>query len=528
MKPRHINLIIVILYLVLSAIQISDVYNSRHGFSSDEQWIKTIDEASGIGIRQTADGNYMLIGKQSDSQIAVILNLDERGEYIWGLRFDDIEFTFIQHTNDGNYIICGIYDNSILILKIDQSGDIIWTRKSDITGHPYSIQQFDDTYLVVGYMATRSFVMRLDDQGTSIWTRTYAFNEFYSIQQTTTGFMIIGNDWSETRDYMNSVSYSTSVAIISIDNDGIPIWYNRIYAGISYPLERFVLRTDENEFVLVVRPNENSGRMTLLKIDINGTQLWAKSYPGHIDFNHIQQTSDGGFIIVGNDYDLETLSRIFIMKTDDHGNVNWTNAYGGTSELTYNSLYFDVSKFVQETDDGYIVIGNRYYDEDKMIILKLDSLGDVDIHGKETLNHHSVNVEIDMYEPRSITSISINAVFTELDAEISSNWTPSIRGNIYSLVSFEGYLNKWFMIIGAIGVGVCIILCCIGNWTNSSYTSTTRKFGGGGHVEGGSGLPPGMGKYVPPTKYPELPKFGMISRTMPYMPPPVSFSGFRL
>ncbi|OYD15767.1 hypothetical protein CH333_05015 [candidate division WOR-3 bacterium JGI_Cruoil_03_44_89] len=67
--------------------------------------------------------------------------------------------------------------------------------------------------------------------------------------------------------------------------------------------------------------------------------------------NCVQQTSDGGYIVVGN-----TLSfgaggfDIYLIKTDSLGDTNWTKTYGGGE----NELCFSVR---QTYDDGYITAG---------------------------------------------------------------------------------------------------------------------------------------------------------------------------
>ena len=78
-------------------------------------------------------------------------------------------------------------------------------------------------------------------------------------------------------------------------------------------------------------------------------QYWAKIYGDTGGANSIQQTADGGFIILGVN---------MLLKTDNDGNVEWGKDLGGNC--------------VQETSDGgYIVFGD--------ILLKLDIYGNVEL-----------------------------------------------------------------------------------------------------------------------------------------------------
>jgi len=83
---------------------------------------------------------------------------------------------------------------------------------------------------------------------------------------------------------------------------------------------------------------------------------------------YIQQTSDGGYIIVGNtdnqnqgaDFD------IFVVKIDSLGNTQWTRQY--------NTLQKDKANFIQETNDNnYLIVGETGYN---IFVIKLDNQGD--------------------------------------------------------------------------------------------------------------------------------------------------------
>ena len=65
----------------------------------------------------------------------------------------------------------------------------------------------------------------------------------------------------------------------------------------------------------------------------------------------LQETDDGGFILAGNTASRGEGSDLFLVKADERGNCSWSRAYGGSGE--------DVGYFVQQTDDGgYVVVGS--------------------------------------------------------------------------------------------------------------------------------------------------------------------------
>jgi hypothetical protein len=90
-----------------------------------------------------------------------------------------------------------------------------------------------------------------------------------------------------------------------------------------------------------------------MKTDVNGDSLWTKTYGGtSVDFGlFVQQTSDGGFIITGATESYGNGGRdVYLIKTDMNGDSLWTKTFGGTA--------FDIGNCVQQTTDGgYIIVG---------------------------------------------------------------------------------------------------------------------------------------------------------------------------
>jgi hypothetical protein len=92
-------------------------------------------------------------------------------------------------------------------------------------------------------------------------------------------------------------------------------------------------------------------RGILVKTDAVGSQTWAKYYGGpYVDVaKDVQQTIDGGYIVIGytsvqvNDYD------IWLLKTDSNGDTMWTRTYGGS--------YEDNGWSVEQTGDGGYILG---------------------------------------------------------------------------------------------------------------------------------------------------------------------------
>ena len=101
----------------------------------------------------------------------------------------------------------------------------------------------------------------------------------------------------------------------------------------------------------------------LLKIDNTGATQWTKTYGGTNDDEgySVQQTSDDGYIIVGyteiydvcwsRSYNGIGAKDVYLLKVDNTGATQWTKTYGGSSD--------DIGNSVQQTlDGGYIIVGS--------------------------------------------------------------------------------------------------------------------------------------------------------------------------
>jgi len=206
------------------------------------------------------------------------------------------------------------------------------------------------------------------------WIKTFGGSndeEGASVHQTTDGgYITVGYTYSFGAG-------GPDIWLIKTDSNGDTLW-TKTFGGPAADGGTYVQQTVDGGFVIIGTTNSFGAGNTdylLMKTDSNGDSLWFKTFGGV--YNDVafsgQQTSDNGYIIVGyNQHTGFENSDIWLVKTDSYGDTLWTKTFGGEfNELPYSAQ--------QTSDDGYIITGYTYsYGEGNsdVWLIKTDSNGD--------------------------------------------------------------------------------------------------------------------------------------------------------
>jgi hypothetical protein len=271
----------------------------------------------------------------------------------------------VQQTSDGGFILVGTTASfgaggfDVWLIKTDADGNKLWDRTFGGRGsdYGYSVQQTrDGGFIIVGY--TTSFgagegdvwLIKTDASGNIEWDRTFGGSEDdwgYSVQQTRDGgFILVGTTASFGAEWPD-------VWLIKTDADGNKLW-EKTFGGSGLDWGSSVQQTRDGGFILVgTTTSFGAGDVWLIKTDANGNKQWEKTFGGsNVDSGwSVQQTSDGGFIIVGNTASFGARwGDVWLIKTDADGNKLWDRTFGGSD--------WDWGFSVQQTSDGgFILVG---------------------------------------------------------------------------------------------------------------------------------------------------------------------------
>ncbi len=276
----------------------------------------------------------------------------------------------VRQTSDGGFIItggtisygAGGYD--VYLIKTDGNGNESWTQTFGGNDNDYgrSVQQTTDGgYIITG--STSSFganystdvwLIKTDVNGSETWTQTFGGNTVdvgYSVQQTSDGgYIIAGYTWSHPVGWDN-------VYLIKTDANGNATW-SQTFGGNNNDYGRSVQQTMDGGYIIVGYSYSN-GTPTghydvyMIKTDTNGNELWSQTFgESNNDYGYsVKQTTDGGYIIAGCVFSLAAADDVYLIKTDTLGNQQWSQTFGGSG---YDSGY----SVQQTTDGGYIIAGS--------------------------------------------------------------------------------------------------------------------------------------------------------------------------
>lgn len=319
------------------------------------------DHDTGCGLIQTADGDFVLVGRSKSVEIideinnpgatdAWIIKLDENAEMIWeksiggsGSEFgdqiietDDFGYLFqgMTWTNDGT-----MPDNhggiDGYLVKMDVDGEILWQRCYGGT----STDQFrnisptnDGNFIAVGIVCSNdgdltgitgapingdcdAWVMKLDPLGNIIWQKSLGGSlgeDGYNIIQTIDGgYLFTGSTKSNDGD-VSFNNGSDDVWIVKLDEFGNIIW-EKTFGGSANDVGSTSIQNTFGDFVVVATTYSNDGDISmnngvqdawLICINSDGDLLWERTYGGSFGdaFASIISSGDQGYLLSGNTY----------------------------------------------------------------------------------------------------------------------------------------------------------------------------------------------------------------------------------
>lgn len=166
--------------------------------------------------------------------------------------------------------------------------------------------------------------------------------------------------------------------LLKLSKAGQYQWSNH-YGGNEADWGRRVLYNQDLGYYIVGNSNSYSSGdydALVVKTDLQGNQLWSKTY-GTGNWEQINDAvfaSDSGIVMVGSS---QTLlgggSDIYMVKLNQNGDTLWTKTFGGTGQ--------DVANTIINVEDSMFIVGGEYYNQDSLLskgfLMKINQNGNV-------------------------------------------------------------------------------------------------------------------------------------------------------
>jgi len=276
-----------------------------------------------FSIQQTEDGGYIVAADTDHGGVDSdywILKLYSNGTREWQRTIGNLNRwespRSIQQTSDGGYIVAGLSRlvgeaSDVWIVKLSEAGiqtsQYIYAE-GDVSEVPHSIQQTSDGgYIVAGRKRDATtvdfdaWVLKLPaDLGLPTWQFTYgeAENDWaLSVQETSDGgYIVAGGSYSYTL-------VAFDFWVLKLKSLGEVDWH-WAYGYDFHDLARSIQQTEDGGYIAAGWTENEDGDFDfwVLKLKSLGEVDWQRRYemPYNEGAHSIQQTNDGGYIVVGS------------------------------------------------------------------------------------------------------------------------------------------------------------------------------------------------------------------------------------
>jgi len=329
------------------------IYNKTFGGNYYEKFNSVFYSDNGEIVAVGHNNSSGTLGYAKGGQDAVIIILDKNKNVIFTHNFGGYssdEFFDAIKTTTGDYVAVGYsWSNDLdmyglnkgfmdaIIVKYDSNGNIVWKKSfggSD-SDYFYSIvEAYDGGYIAVGESQSSNFdmdgihkgngdaiIVKYNKDGKVMWKKAFGGSSndiLYSVIRDANGnFVAAGYTSSYDKDLANIKSHwSEDALIIKFDENGEIIW-TKIFGGYGGDYFKSIINTNDENIIAVGYSysndldmeglNKGSEDAIIVKFDNQGNVIWKNSFGGSYRdiFNSVVESSDGGFIAVGNSWSID-------------------------------------------------------------------------------------------------------------------------------------------------------------------------------------------------------------------------------
>jgi hypothetical protein len=234
---------------------------------------------------------------------------------------------------------------------------------------------------------------KTDGNGEESWHNhfpIYMTNLYGTVVHQTTdgGYIIVGSIGG---------SWLWDVLVIKTDANGGLVWQKSFGKSNGPDHGSDILQTSDGGYIVLgdTSYGQGSADLWLIKLSADGTEQWNKTIGGvSFEFPKSFSKTDDGYIIVGQTDAVDGMGDVWVVKTNEAGDVSWQKTFG-------DSTFTEDGVCVKTVSNGYVILSNLFDTNwtESLWILHLDAQGtltsDQHIYGDGTIHGTSITPTTD-------------------------------------------------------------------------------------------------------------------------------------
>ena len=336
-----------------------------------EAWIQIYEgpeSFTAYSLVVTADGGFALAGG------SLLVKTDEFGNMLWNQTYDGRIYSLVT-TSDGGYALAGAglsgssQISDYWLVKTDEFGNVEWNQtygnSAENVDVAYSLVITPDGgYALAGGTSVRSegsfypdsedfWLVKTDEFGNMQWNRTYG-GEGTANMEEARSLVVTSDGGYALAGFTGPLRGLTDFWLVKTDEFGNMQW-NRTYGGEDTDVACSLVVTSDGGYALAGSTEfpPPSSKGLLVKTDEFGNEEWSQRYGGggsNVALSLVA-TSDGGYAFAGS-AQLTGSTDFWLVKTDEFGNEEWSETYGNATDNVESAR-----SLVVTSDGGYALAG---------------------------------------------------------------------------------------------------------------------------------------------------------------------------
>jgi type IX secretion system substrate protein len=280
-------------------------------------WTKVLTDVNNSltaarALQPTSDGGCIIAGStdktNSGGTIDIfVAKIDSSGNFTWSKSYDASEQESaigISQTNDGGFIIIGgkspnlVTNPNLLLLKTDLAGTVQWIKLSGNSAPEFGLDVFQDNdggFSIIGVYNDKGLLIKTDSVGNALWSKGYgsgSYGGFKSNKHTNDGGYILAGHTNSFGVVQNSIYLVKTDANGNSGCNDSSININLISSTIQTAAMNLVISSGYQSAPAPVYNTVNTGAVTTLCFS-TGTDEF---YSGNNTFSVHPNPSSGDFI----------------------------------------------------------------------------------------------------------------------------------------------------------------------------------------------------------------------------------------